>query len=454
MGAYRAGARRHVVLIPGFGGFDALGQLEYYAGVTLIFRKLLAGERVVLHYFDNLPTAAVVTRAARLRKYLAKRIARGELSAGEEITLVGHSTGGLDIRQLIADLEARPADDTFVDGEVPVKSRDILAMVRRVVFLSVPHWGTNIADWVRSHTALRKVIIAELRAEVVRCQIPLLNRMQDWVAGGAACLTKADLLLAIQDALNEADASLASQSPGRRAAAHEAEAQLELYLRHAAWDFHAIDDLATRRSPERPVSPAHFTGAEREKEFKAWDDLDIDTRSYVTVSGSPFRFEPRAPAPVWKLANPFSWPELEKDAQLSENTDLVYRACYRACAGGPFRIPAEAGRIARRLGPASRTTIRNWDNDGIVNTGSMLWPYGENVLVECDHMDIAGHFRRIETGGESGRRFRSYDLLKSAPLLQPEIFDAVWTEIFDFSAGRERATPPESAAAAAARAKR
>lgn len=34
---------------------------------------------VVLHYFDNLPTAAVVTRAQRLRNYLAKRMARGEI---------------------------------------------------------------------------------------------------------------------------------------------------------------------------------------------------------------------------------------------------------------------------------------------------------------------------------------------------------------------------------------
>lgn len=90
-----ASSRMHVVLIPGFGGFDALGQLEYYAGVTPVFCKWRGRKGrpdVVLHYFDNFPTAAVVTRAGRLERYLAKRIARGEIPAGDPITLIGHST--------------------------------------------------------------------------------------------------------------------------------------------------------------------------------------------------------------------------------------------------------------------------------------------------------------------------------------------------------------------------
>ena len=97
--------RVHIVLVPGFGGFDALGKIEYYAGITGIFQKWDPRSRTVLHYFDNLPTAAVVTRATRLRSYLAKRIARGEITAGDDICLVGHSTGGLDVRQLVSDLD-------------------------------------------------------------------------------------------------------------------------------------------------------------------------------------------------------------------------------------------------------------------------------------------------------------------------------------------------------------
>ena len=44
--------RFHIVLIPGFGGFDALGQVAYYAGVTRRFQAWKHEKPVVLHYFD------------------------------------------------------------------------------------------------------------------------------------------------------------------------------------------------------------------------------------------------------------------------------------------------------------------------------------------------------------------------------------------------------------------
>lgn len=53
--------RTHVVLVPGFGGFDALGRLNYYYGTTPLFAR--AKKRgAALHYFENLPTASVCTR--------------------------------------------------------------------------------------------------------------------------------------------------------------------------------------------------------------------------------------------------------------------------------------------------------------------------------------------------------------------------------------------------------
>jgi triacylglycerol lipase len=102
--------RLHVVLVPGFAGFDALGQLEYYGGITPLFQTWLTGNQV-LHYFDNFPTAAVVTRATGLRSYLAKRLARGEISNRDDVILVGHSSGGLDIRWLLWDLYHRKSAD-------------------------------------------------------------------------------------------------------------------------------------------------------------------------------------------------------------------------------------------------------------------------------------------------------------------------------------------------------
>ncbi len=227
--------RCHIVLIPGFAGFDALGQLEYYAGVTPMFQTRQAGNEV-LHYFDNLPTAAVVTRAARLQGYLAKRMARGEILTGDDVVLLGHSTGGLDIRWLLWDLYYRK-EPVVVDGGAKVEPREILERVRRVVFLSVPHWGTNIADWLRAHTVWREAVVDELRTAVAGSQLRLVDRIEEWATSGAASLTGAGLLQAVQDSLGEANEHNGTPGPARTADAYEAASELGLYLRLMGSDF-------------------------------------------------------------------------------------------------------------------------------------------------------------------------------------------------------------------------
>jgi len=430
--------RFHVVLIPGFGGFDALGQVEYYAGVTRLFQAWKGETPAVLHYFDNFPTAAVVTRAARLQSYLAKRIARGEISEGDEITLVGHSTGGLDIRQLVSDLDNPAHDSVQVDGGWPVPVETIRKRVRRVVFLSVPHWGTNIADWVRSHPVWRKAVTADLQAAAAGSQIYLLDRIEEEIAGGAASLTGAEILLAAQDALTEANQRFGTPSPLRTADAQEAASELGLWLRHMASDFHVINDLASQPPESGPRSPAHFSAFERKAELKRFGNIEV--LSYATLGRRPFHFEPGQPAPVWDLANPCTFREIAFDGKLSAGTDIAYRLCYRACAGGPFQQPKLSGKVSWRLIGSPGDPIELWDNDGIVNTASMLWPDVENVLVDGDHLDIIGHYRLTKAAEGVGRRYQSYDALKSGSRFKHQKFQKVWTEIFDFSTARKAKT--------------
>ncbi len=433
---FQSHKRFHIVLVPGFGGFDALGQVEYYAGITPLFDAWKAEKPAVLHYFDNFPTAAVVTRAARLRRYLAKRIARGEILKGDDVILVGHSTGGLDIRQLVSDLADPDNDPVKVDGGLEIDPQDIRKRLRRVVFLSVPHWGTNIADWVSSHSVLRTAVVAELRAAVAGSQVYLLDRIADRIAGCAAYVTGADLLRAVQDALTEANERYGERTPQRTAEAHEAASELALYLRHMASDFHVINDLTSQPQKRGQKSPAHFNRGERDQELKLWDRPPIETLSYATIGSRPFRFVPDRPAPVWDLANPFTYPEIAKDANLSADTDVFYRLCYRACAGGPFRLPAQRGKVTRALSGFPPQPIQVWDNDGIVNTASMLWPRGGNVLVDGDHLDIVGHYKLVKADSGGCRKYRSYDSLKSAPRFSEKAFEQAWTEIFNFCIGR------------------
>jgi triacylglycerol lipase len=425
--------RFHTVLIPGFAGFDALGQLEYYAGLTPLFQSRGADDEV-LHYFDDYPTAAVETRAARLQKYLAKRIARGDISPGDEVTLVGHSTGGLDIRWLLWKLHHR-SKAAAVDGGCAVDAEKILHAVRRVVFLSVPHWGTNIADWVRAHGIGRLAVVADLRAAVAGSQLLPVDWLERTITGAAACLTGADLLLAMQDALSEANEYNGVPGPLRKAEAHEAAAQLALYLRDIASDFRAIDDLTSL--PPRTgeiASPAHFDRRDRDKEMKLLGNLEF--RSYLTLGKRPFRFPADEVAPPWELAKPCTYPEIMKDAALSAGTDIAYRAGYRACAGGPFdERPVPRRKVTRRFQGAPQDQIEKWDNDGIVNTLSMFWPKDENVLVAADHMDIVGHYKLVPAQPGEGRNYRAYDLLKSASGFDEKIFEEIWKEIFEFCRG-------------------
>jgi triacylglycerol lipase len=444
--ASQTGERRHIVLVPGFGGFDALGQVEYYAGITGLFSDWKKHRRhrtpVVLHYFDNLPTAAVSTRATRLRMYLAKRIARGEILEKDKIVLVGHSTGGLDIRQLIWDLGKHESHPNYVDGGFAVENHTIRKRLDAVVFLSVPHWGTNIADWARSHRALREAAVGSLLGAVAGSQVYLLDQIESNIAGDAGSFTGAELLLAAQDALREANEYYGNPGPLRTAEAQEAASELGLYLRHMASDFRAIDDLSSEQ-PDDPDkrSPAHFDEEEREDEIRLWNRFGIRTLSYATVGGRPFHFTSGCPAPVLELTNPFSYPEIARDLGRSAKTDFLYRFCYRACAGGPFRPPKQAGEVKRVLGPAPPQPIELWDNDGIVNTLSMLWPKDETVLVQADHLDVVGHRelvktrqnQRIQPGHEPARIYQSYDSFKSVPHLKRETFKDIWREIFEFS---------------------
>jgi triacylglycerol lipase len=418
--------RIHVVLIPGFAGFDALGQLEYYAGITPIFRDFSRGLHV-LHYFDNFPTAAVVTRAARLLKYLAKRIARGSIAKHDEIVLIGHSTGGLDIRRLLC--PQKDEHPIIVDGEIKVDAEEIRQRVRRVVFLSVPHWGTNIADFVQRQRLWRKALIDELRAAVAGSQYPFVEPIESLIAGSTAAVTGAGVFRAVQDALDEADEHLGKTGPERTADAQEAASELALYLRHMASDFHAIDDL-TSRPPrfDEPKSPAHFDEKDRERERSRLKKVEF--QSYVTIGRRLFHLEPDKPAPPLELTNPWTYPSIWDGGSLSRNSDIIYRLCYRACAGGPFDPPDSLKEKGKRLRP--RDPIQIWDNDGIVNTLSMLWPDGENVLVPADHMDIVGHYENVRDDPGGGRRFRAYDLLKSRSGFDKKTFNNLWHEIFTF----------------------
>src|SRR5262249_27092419 len=112
----------------------------------------------------------------------------------------------------------------------------------------------------------------------------------------------------------------------------------------------------------------------------------------------------------------------------------------RACAGGPFEYPDIAIPEPPVLmdGEGEEQEIAIWDNDGIVNTASMIWQNPEAklddmVLVHADHMDIVGHYRReLCCHRDSGRKYDVYDLLKSGSEFDSAKFAQVWEGVFGY----------------------
>jgi len=457
-----ARGRVHIVLVPGFGAFDALGQIEYYAGTTGRYQRWLKDggspdRAVVLEYFDNLPTAGVSARAAWLHSYLAKRIARGEIQGDDKIALVGHSTGGLDIRRMLfspvqpdVDFDGGAATDGLDATAVPVKHAEILDKVSRMVFISVPQYGTNIADWVRGHAILRRAVIEGLYRGVQGAGIPPLEKGISFLLDEVAKLTKQpDILKAAQDALNETNTS--RTDPLQLADAEQAGTQLRLWLQYMDHDFGVIDDLASFTSPPPDsASPAHYGDRVRRAEQALWQEHHIRTRSIATIGRRAFTFDPRTAAKPFDFHDPSTWPTKERVSNAGE-MDISYLLTYRACAGGPFMVPSSvavpAGNIdtlnqslldLRKLGPCGPTSgqgLAVWDNDGIVNTASMLWPdLQETRLVAADHLDIVGHYvlRKTVPSDASGRQYAAVDALKSHTEFTQDAFDRVWNDVFDF----------------------
>ena len=489
-------SRHHLVLVPGFVGFDALGQLDYYAGVTQVFDSWndpanQDPRRVSIHYFDNFPTASVELRATRLRGYIAERIARGEFAPGDTLALIGHSTGGLDIRKALFDMAADEAAVLTVDGCCPVRHDEILAMTKRIAFLSVPQYGTNIADFAYRFSNMIQGLSADA---VVGLQLNhgALGQVRRQLFAPLES-SPSNFVLALVDTLDESDESSAGTA-AQRARQREARFQLTSWLDNIANDFSIIEDLRSEtpantaddpKVPPHPKSPAHFSAAERHGELDTWKKYGIKTHTYasripprdVAASGvarglvtglhwaSPFldfaaKVTPRGPA-KWLLPPVALGLEAARAGEivglplllslLGQHPSLIFDIFHAACADarGPFRDPdtIAPGSLAptfRRLGSTAavaRTEIAVGDSDGVVNTLSMFWPYDSADptahgvdLVDADHGDVIGHFelKALARPEPGGRRFYAYDFFQTELKFTQAQFDRLWSSVFDF----------------------
>jgi triacylglycerol lipase len=133
---HRRDGTHRIYLVPGFLGFANLGRITYFGHVRRILAARLAalGVDARIHVVHTQPTTSLPRRAARVAETIAATAGRGN----GPIHLIGHTSGGLDVRLLTAPSVALP---TRVDVE------RLLTRVRTVVTLSTPHYGTPLASF-------------------------------------------------------------------------------------------------------------------------------------------------------------------------------------------------------------------------------------------------------------------------------------------------------------------
>lgn len=127
---------RHVLLIPGFFGFSGTGDFAYFGHVSDLLAEIgpplgLDGE---IRLVRTGPTASLRSRAARLAEAISEVLDE----RGGEVSLVGHSSGGLDARLVVSPGVSLP---TSADVERCARA------VRAVVTVGTPHRGTPVAHF-------------------------------------------------------------------------------------------------------------------------------------------------------------------------------------------------------------------------------------------------------------------------------------------------------------------
>ncbi len=362
--------KHRVYLVPGFFGFASFGEFKYFSHVRRRLEENLRdrGVDAEIHEVRVLPTASLPRRASTLLAAISST-----WSEGPTISLVGHSTGGLDARLLMTPGVALP-------GGAP---EAIAPHVRAVVSVATPHHGTPLADKLSSvlgQQLLRLLSATTIRSiRVGRVPLPIMSRFADALGPVGSLLgAKGGLMESIyRDVLRDFD--------------DEQAGLLQSFFRQVASDSSLLPQL----------------GAASMELFNTRCSLREGTR-YGSV--------------VLQARPPTLRGTLRSSTPFDQASYTVFRAIHALTAGVsglPRLDPEQAESLRQVFGP-----VGGDGNDAIVPTLSQVW----GSVLACawgDHLDVLGHF---DGGPDSPHN----DWLRSmSGFGQPE-FTSIWARVADF----------------------
>jgi triacylglycerol lipase len=360
-----------VFLVPGFFGFTSVGAVSYFERVEQALGQALRrrGVEARIVRCRTQPTASIPRRVDALRRQVLRR---SGLNA-KELHFVGHSTGGLDVRMLLAPGVKISRGDS---------EERIGRLTKTAISVATPHHGTPLANdflGIQGQTLLlvlsalatsgqgRGTILAAAKA------IALVARLDDWLGRSEGPLDRlADGLL-------------------RR---------IRFDRRDPVWKY-----LAEIERDQGAVLQLTPEGIELFDAAVA-DRPGVDYG--CVVAGVP---KPR---------------EQIKASEVLDPEYLALRALFRLLHGLTARphprypYPKPALATQRVLDQALGFKATPATNDGIVPTLSQL--HGRVLHVaRADHLDVVGHYTLA--GG------RTADWLPSGAGFTPEAFDAAWDAV-------------------------
>ena len=368
---------RLVFLVPGFFGFTSVGAVSYFERVEHALQRALKrrGVEARIVRCRTQPTASIPRRADLLRRQVQRH---GGLAAAE-LHFVGHSTGGLDMRMLLA-----PGVKLSRGGA----EERIAALTRSATSVATPHHGTPLANHflsIQGQTLLlvlsalatsgqgRGTLLAAAKA------IALVARLDDWLGREQGPLDRlAEALL-------------------RR---------IRFDRRDPVWRY--LGEIERDQGAVLQLTP---------EGIELFDAAVADRPGIhygCIVAGVP-------PPQQQGLSGELLDPEY-----------LALRALFRllhALASRPhphYPYPRPTAAAQRDLQAALGFASTPATNDGVVPTWSQL--HGRLLHVaRADHLDVVGHYTLA--GG------RTADWLPSGAGFTPEGFEATWDAVAQAIAG-------------------
>jgi triacylglycerol lipase len=362
----------HVYLSPGLFGFARLAGFDYlqHLSAALSQRFEDRGRRSLIRVADVHPSSSIRRRSARLTSLVDATLEPGD----GPIHLLGHSTGGLDLR-----LAMSPEASLGQDDGPPLAW---VERVRSVTTLNTPHRGTPLASFFATPNGQRLLYaISAITVAGLRLGAPPLAVTSLLLAAMTRTRQQAGFEIELVERIND---SLMQVLDGAM------QTELRSWLRKIRDDRGAVMQL----TPEA---------------------MDVFDASVIDRPGLRYQcvatWAPAGRAIDWAVHLRTPWSALSAALfQLIHRTTSDLDRHY-PCAppdGGDTLLRA----FLKDLPPPEA-------NDGIVPLRSQLW--GTPVWIgKADHLDVVGYFR-------GGRRHR--DWLSSGARFNRKQFDAMMDAI-------------------------